>query len=150
MLHQVDNVMNDQKISYRKLRKYKYQLVETKSFPTRMTGKEGGNSFIRLLLNGELTLQKGYAWDGPSGPAIDTKTFMRASLLHDAFYQLIREGILNKTEDRKLADKIFKEICIEDGMWKFRARYAYLGVRWFGAFAAKPDNTEEIIYQAPT
>lgn len=141
--------MNDKKISFRKLRKYKYQLVETKAFRTRMQGKEGGNPFINISQDGILTIQNGYAWDGPSGPTFDTKNFMRASLVHDAFYQLIREGILNENDDRKLADKILEEMCIEDGMSKFRARNAYLGLRLFGAFAAKPDDTEEKIYQAP-
>ncbi len=27
----------------------------------------------------------------PNGPTIETKTFMRASLVHDALYQLMRE-----------------------------------------------------------
>jgi hypothetical protein len=35
---------------------------------------------------------KGYAWNGPSGPTLDTRNFMRGSLVHDALYQLMREG----------------------------------------------------------
>ena len=51
--------------------------------------------YITLNAQGMLTLKDGYAWDGPSGPTIDTLTFMRGSLIHDALYQLMREGKLD-------------------------------------------------------
>ncbi|MGH7536144.1 MAG: DUF1353 domain-containing protein, partial [Gemmatimonadales bacterium] len=45
--------------------------------------------FVRSLQGrGYLTVKEGYAWDGPSGPTVDTKDFMRGSLVHDALYQL--------------------------------------------------------------
>lgn len=50
--------------------------------------------YISLLTDGTLIIQKGYAWDGPSGPTIDTPDTTAASLMHDAGYQLIREGYL--------------------------------------------------------
>ena len=78
-------------------------------------------------------IKAGYAWDGPSGPSIDTDTFMRGSLIHDALYQLIREGYLPQSF-RKAADKQMRRICKEDGMHPFRAWYSYVGVRLFGRF----------------
>ncbi len=141
--------MYNKQITYRKLRKYKYQLKDICEIQTEYRDKQCTNSFIQLTSAGLLIIQKGYAWDGPSGPTFDTKTFMRASLAHDALYQLIREGQLNNKEDRKKADKVLKDICIEDGMWKFRAGYAYIALRCFGAPSSKPDNTEEKVYKAP-
>ena len=49
------------------------------------------------------------AGDGPSGPAIDTKNFMRASLVHDALYQLMRLGTLDKSR-RQYADRLLQTI----------------------------------------
>ena len=43
--------------------------------------------YLGLTTDGTLTVKKGYAWDGPSGPTIDTLNFMRGSLVHDALYQ---------------------------------------------------------------
>jgi len=78
-----------------------------------------------------LTIHEGYAWDGASGPTIDTKSFMRGSLVHDALYQLISTKKLGK-EHRRDADKVLYRICREDGMSWFRAKYVYYAVRKFG------------------
>lgn len=80
--------------------------------------------------------------DGPSGPTIDTKEFMRGAFVHDALYQLIREGHL-LMRDRKQADKILRRMCIEDGMSRFRAWYVYEAVSRFAKWAAKPGTQEE-------
>ena len=87
---------------------------------------------------GKLTIRKGYSWDGPSGPTIDTSNFMPGSLIHDALYQLLREEVLDQTL-RKKADEILRDVCIECGMSKARAWLVYQGVRVGGAAAAKPD-----------
>ena len=71
-------------------------------------------------------------------PAIDTKTFMRASLVHDALCQLMRAELLPQSV-REDADKVMRKICLEDGMARFRAWYAYKVVRVAGKWAAKPD-----------
>lgn len=86
---------------------------------------------ISLWAGGRLEIFEHYIWDGPSGPAIDTKTFMRGSLVHDALYQLMREGRLDR-KHRKYADQLLRKICIEDGMAKWRAWYVYHAVRMFG------------------
>jgi hypothetical protein len=77
---------------------------------------------------GVLTIKEGYAWDGPSGPTIDTVTGLRASLVHDALYQLIRMKLLDK-RGRKIADKLFHRILLSDRMAPWRARLWYWGVR---------------------
>ena len=83
------------------------------------------------LSKGYLTINKYYAWDGPSGPTWDSENFMRGSLVHDALYQLMREDKIPKT-NREYCDKLLKDICLEDGMSKFRAWYVYHAVRAFG------------------
>lgn len=91
-----------------------------------------------------MDINAGYAWDGPSGPTIDTKTFIRASLVHDALYQLMREEKLDRIKYREDADQLLKRICLEDGMNSFRAAYVYKFVRWFGKSSTKPkDKTKE-------
>lgn len=81
--------------------------------------------------SGVLSLTMGYAWDGASGPAIDTVTFMRASVVHDALYQLIAGGHLPKNK-KKAADKELVRIAKEDGMNWFRRQRVYWAVRLFG------------------
>jgi len=93
---------------------------------------------------GEITIKRGYAWDGASGPGIDTKTIMRGALIHDVLYQCLRLGLLPE-DFRKTADEIMREVCLEDGMSKIRAWWVYRGLRMFGAFAADKKNKREVL-----
>lgn len=126
---------------------YKYQLAEDYRIETCIFPNETIISdYFCLTTYGDLTINKGYAWDGPSGPTIDTKNFMRGALVHDALYQLMREGFLEPSEEnRKHADDLLKEICLEDGMSKIRAWYVYRSVRRFAMFAADPKNRKKVI-----
>jgi len=110
---------------------YKYQLAAPYTHTTQVLGYSGGNAFVRLGVDGLLSLSPGYAWDGPSGPAFDTKNFMRGSLVHDALYQLIRIGAIPATA-RKVADDELYRTVSEDGMSRLRAAWVYAGVRLFG------------------
>jgi len=135
---------------------YKYQLAKTYSTsvviqppldelgisaPLRELGIE--TDYISLSPEGLLTIQKGYAWDGPSGPTRDTKSFMRGSLVHDALYQLMRNNHL-PSSCREDADQELHRICREDGMNRFRAWYVLLGVRKAAGGAASPRAKKEI------
>jgi len=101
--------------------------------------------FIELRPDGWLFIKAGYAWDGPSGPTIDTKNFMRGSKEHDAFYQLMRLNLLSP-KWRKAADKRLYNICRADGMSRFRAWYVLYCVRKGAGYAADPKNRKKIIY----
>ncbi|MGD2065835.1 MAG: hypothetical protein PVI43_01530 [Candidatus Bathyarchaeota archaeon] len=114
--------------------KYKYMLLEPCFDDVILTGYSIFTEYISLNPNGIMTLAKDYAWDGPSGPTFDTKSFMRGSLFHDAFYQLMDGNHLN-IECRKHADMILRRMCLEDGMNWFRAWYVYRAVRLFGGYA---------------
>lgn len=139
-------------IKYRKLQDYKYQLMEKYVHDTgwrlpERAAMAGG--WTTLSKTGKLTIKKGYAWDGPSGPAIDTSNFMRGSLVHDALYQLMREGLLPGRK-RKPADVLLWLICLEDGMSQTRADYVFHAVRVFGGRSARArTEPERVILEAP-
>jgi len=133
--------MVEPRICYRELRKYKYQLMIEYTHPTHLRIDEDtgtGDDYVRVSKSGDLRLKKSYAWDGPSGPTVDTKNFMRGSLVHDGLYQLMRDGLLDDKTYRKDADAILRDICREDGMSAIRASYVYWSVRIAGGYAAKP------------
>lgn len=124
---------------------YKYQLYKNEVFQTYIKPKMMiKTEYITLTPQGLLIIEKGYAWDGPSGPTFDTKSFMRGSLAHDAFYQMLREGHLPQAW-RRDADRELVNICKEDGMWKVRAWWVYKGVRMFAASAASKDNVKKVL-----
>ena len=125
---------------------YKYQLNQSYSIQTEIKPEEVFETdYLSLSLDGLLTVKKGYAWDGPSGPTIDTLNFMRGSLVHDAFYQLMRGRFLDKEEWREPADRLLQSHCKEDGMSSIRAWVVYLGVRFGGGPSADPANAKPVI-----
>ena len=136
------------KACYRKLTKYKYQLMDDYTIQTDIKPVKEIEpklaKFLSLSSDGVLTIRKFYAWDGPSGPTIDTRDFMRGSLVHDALYQLMRRGVLDYKVHRKRADEILKEICLEDGMCSFRAWYVYQALHLFAERSARPRKESEV------
>jgi len=139
------------KIYCRNLKEYKYQLMSDYRYQTAIKVKKDViiNGFIILSSLGLLTISKGYAWDGPSGPTIDTKTFMKGSLVHDALYQLMRMKLL-PISHKDYADRILQRICKDDGMCTFRAWYVYWGVRIFAKSATtKPQEGDTQLIEAP-
>ena len=116
---------------------YKYRLTKPLTVITRIRPNEAiSTPYITLNTNGHLTLTVGYASDGPSGPTIDTPSFMRGAFAHDAFYQLMREGLLDKGW-REPSDRELCRICIDDGMWFIRAGWVYQGLQFAGGKHAK-------------
>ena len=123
---------------------FKYQLAEDYEIKTELVGYTIDTEFIKLTPIGMLVIRSGYAWDGASGPTIDTQDSMRGSLVHDALYQLMRQELLPQ-EERDYADRLLAEICIQDGMSKFRANSWLFAVNEFAASAARPENKKEIL-----
>jgi len=131
-------------ISYKKRFRYKYTFFENYQHPTDFRPPHPiSTRFIDHDTNGLLTIKKNYAWDGPSGPAFDTKNIMRGSLVHDALYQLMHDEHI-PLEKREVADWLLREICFQDGMSKICADWVYIAVDCFGESSAKPD-----LLQAP-
>lgn len=136
------------RICYRRLHKYKYQLMEPYRYQTELADlghRATKDDWVVLRNDGWLELRKGYAWDGPSGPSFDTPDFMRGSLIHDALYQLIRERLL-KMDQREYADQLLRKICRRDGMSRIRASWVYWAVRGFGKKAAQPQPSQPYLY----
>lgn len=119
---------------------------------------------ITLTKEGQLIIDAGYSWDGPSGPTIDTKNFMVGGVVHDALYEILRcptrpldrrcdisrDGNITHAADheqvREEADRTLRELILEDGMCTFRANYVYKGVRLGGVDSAEKPRK---IYSAP-
>jgi hypothetical protein len=115
---------------------YKYQLHEPYTtrvsiFPPATTH----NEYVLLKPDGEMIFAKGYAWDGCSGPTWDDKTNMRAGLIHDGLYNLMRDRKLD-CGWRETADDELRRICQEDGMSWVRAWYYHKAVRMAGESSA--------------
>lgn len=126
---------------------YKYKLAKDYIHKLSFTiDKDIKTPFIELYKDGTLIVKAFYAWDGCSGIAVDDDTNMRGGLVHDALYQLMREGYLS-VSIRILADKELKDICIADDMNRIRASLYFDAVELFGEqYAGKQ---EEKIYTAP-
>ena len=135
--------MTKHQISYKS--GYKYQLVEEYQVEISVTPEKNiQTSYIDLTTEGLLTIKNGYAWDGPSGPTIDTPNFMRGSLVHDALYQLMRNKLIDKEKWRKKADGDLKRMCVEDGMARIRAWWVHEAVRCCGDSAASEGMRKEV------
>ena len=125
---------------YRPVRNYNYQLREDFSYDLGRTFPEGPiqNEFILISAEGLITIKKHYAWDGVSGPVIDTQANLKASLVHDALYQLMREARLDHLIYREWSDRLFMEMCRKGGVMDAIAGLYFKGLSWFGAKNAKP------------
>lgn len=98
------------------------------------------NAWVTLA-DGILTIRRGFAWDG-AWPLPRLICVIRASLVHDAIYHLMRTGYL-PWKWRPWADEVFRQICLEDGMPPWLAAVCYRAVRLFGGWR-KEDRIETI------
>ena len=136
--------MKGDKIKYKN--SYKYQLVEDYTVSVGVVPDKFvvDTPFILLNMKGVLTIKAGYAWDGATNPAWDTKTNMRASLVHDALYQLMREEKISLSF-RRHADSLLRDIMVEDGASKLRAWYYFRAVQLAGLKVATSEGEREIL-----
>ncbi len=128
---------------------YKYQLYHPAIFETMIKPEFPVHTdHLHLTTDGVLFIDEGYAWNGPSGPAVDTPTFMPASLMHGAMYQLFRMELLSADRWRKTVDQEMRRIAQEDGINRLRAWYVYHSVRLGARKAALPESRHQV-YRAP-
>lgn len=121
---------------------YKYEMLIKRKVQTSWLGSNIKTEFFELDELGVLTIKAGYRWDGPSGPTIDTPSFMRSSATHDCFFQMLRMGLICDSQRErffKTANKDLKLISIEDGMLVVRASAVKFTVEKFG----KKHTTQE-------
>jgi hypothetical protein len=133
----------------KKVRHYKYETIKRREIQTGWILPRDvytNRNFVTLTRDGLLTVNSLYAWDGPSGPTFDTPSTMRASLAHDALYQLMREGKLDQSY-RIPADEVLRTVMLADykGKWPkwhaFRVQVWILGLEKFGGAAARLETT---------
>ena len=128
---------------------YRYQLAETERYQSDIMplGVLADTDWLALDSEGLLTIRTGYCWDGASGPVIHSPASMRASLIHDAYYQLIRLGLIHAAY-RAAADRVYRRVCIESGMLESRAEMHFIALRLFGGVAALVES-EPVLLFAP-
>ena len=125
---------------------FQYQLVEDAEFQTSLRPKKWiRTKFVNLSPAGLLLLKEGFAWDGPSGPAMDTPASMYGSAPHDGTYRLMRFRLIAR-DQQKLADDDYKRFCLEAGMWEFRAWMHFNALRSFGGASTDPASERPILY----
>lgn len=110
---------------------YNNRLVDRYATHTGIIGEYCGNNHVVLDSDGMLIIEPGYSWDGLTGPVPTTRRNIRATLVHDALCQLLREGLL-PAHYRTRADALFREVCIGDGVWRPVAWTYWACVRQFG------------------
>lgn len=132
------------KIYYKELRGYKYQTTQNTYFltPLRPT-QDIHTEYISLFRDGTLLVKSNYCWDGPSGPTVDGKTNLRASLGHDALYQLMRANLLSIAY-KDIVDEFYIQVCAEDGMCAMRRWIDLQGLRLFGKNSCEPTLDKEV------
>ena len=118
---------------------YKYQLAEDYEIqtPIKATLK---HDYYTLTKSGKLKVKKGYAWDGASGPTMDTKDSMSPSLVHDVFCQAMKLELLSYNDWQDKVNEFFREHLKACGMGSFRAWYWYRAVEF--ADAGRPDGKD--------
>ena len=92
---------------------------------------------VALRKNGLLTIKPGFDF-GANGPTIDTKSSREASCVHDAIYYLSDKGVFkgeNSQKMRSIADTLLYNTCIENGMYKWRAKAWLKSLIIFGGFS---------------
>ena len=122
---------------------YKYQLRANVYFFVGIKAPPAVSELVELR-DRWLLIRKYFCWDGCSGPTWDDKTNMRACLVHDALYYLMRIGQLD-AGFRPVADSLLAEFMVRDGAWRIRAAYYEKGVSFCGARNVCGDSVRPVL-----
>lgn len=135
----------DKKIAYKS--GYKYQIAADYHgiLMPELEYKGHFEDDFLLVAGRDYVIKKGYASDGPSGPTVDTKNFMRGAFRHDGGYQLIRMGVFPESS-RQLWDNQLRQDCLQDGMSGVRSALVYQGVHFFGSENARKGKDKPTLY----
>lgn len=124
----------------------KYVLSEPYTLQTPIKGYSIKDPWFQLFPDGRLKAKAGFAWNGPNFIP-DFKSIMRASLPHDIFCILMRDGRL-PFELQDTVNTFFRDICIED---ETSERFAEI-CRWGTEIgdAGNPDQgPDRLVLEAP-
>jgi hypothetical protein len=142
--------MTSTTVKYTPITRYKYRVVEDCSVPTKILPPVPiDQEDFSISGLGLVTAKRGYLWDGPSGPTIDRKENMRASLIHDVLAEAMRQGLL--PQDCWIpANEELGRLCIEDGMSPWWAKNIYVrGVSLTNNWCRVTGKPEHPIYEVP-
>lgn len=136
-------VVNRAGFLYQVLRRWpkrRYRLGNTVEYETGwMLPKDLAIEHAVLHSNGLLVIYRGFKWDGMSGPVVDLERNMRAGLVHDALYRIIRVHLASQPDVRRhyrqRADRAMWFVALEDGVPHWVADLWYRGVRVFGRWS---------------
>lgn len=123
---------NREGYKYRLTERYEHHLLHRAQYPEIVLSCTLHSLYGR---QGVIAFEAGYCWDGCSGPTIDRPVTMLASLVHDGFYQLMRERLL---EQRYRADADWEFYDILDVHHFTFAKLYHVGVSTFAGYAARP------------
>jgi hypothetical protein len=145
-------------VKYSLTKHYKFKLEENEVIQTDIEGRPFATRWMRLGMEGKLTVLKGYCHDGSSIPFKRTLRVLslwiydadryckEASLGHDALCQAIREGNLPK-HLKEYVDSLYRSMCIVGGLPKRRANARYKALRKAGDLGITPEkNPRNRIY----
>ena len=142
-------------LSFSRVKNYKFKVEEDDYCIFVDIDADCHNDYISLDKQ-NLTIKKGYLWDGSSVPFKKVfkligwnsdKYCKKASLVHDAFCQLMREGLLSKSH-KELVDKIYRNMTIVGGLNLKIADLRYWALRKFGdKYIEKEKNPRNKIYE---
>ena len=131
---------------------YKYQLRQ----PILVhIGLEVDQNIITDLViyrkDGWMLVRKYFAWDGASGPTIDTPATVIASAVHDAGYSLMRQELLSIAA-RPYFDEAIERLMIRDRgtgifsgfLGRIRAKYYRWAVESFAERCATPNGAHRV------
>jgi hypothetical protein len=126
---------------------YKYQLEEEYSVQTPVKGVSIADPYFMLEPSGWLTIHRGWAWDGASGPTFDSKSSMTPSMVHDVFCVCMRDGRLSYDEWQDIVNDFFRDQCVQCGMWAWRAVLWHHGVE-IGDAGNPEQGRDRKVYEA--
>jgi hypothetical protein len=121
--------MAERPLRYFELRsRAKYEVETAISFETGIESAGFDLPFGGITPPGLLYVDAGFVWDGPSGPTIDRKWNLKASLKHDLLVKLLRHtgfgDPATHKKRQKLCDQIYRDTCLEaiDLIWEMMPR----------------------------
>jgi hypothetical protein len=118
-----------------------YRTIAPFSFQTKIYGHNFRSGKVVLYPDGELLVEPGFEFDGPSGPTHDDRQNLVPSLAHDALYLLGRTKKMpkgwRKKADKLLRVEMMKRIPANAPCWQkaaltMRSYAYYIGVRVLG------------------
>ena len=123
---------------------YKYQLFEEYEIEIDFLKDIYMDEEFYYITDGWLTIKSGYAWNGASGPVIDTCKTKRASLVHDVLYQMIRNKLI-PYDLKELSDNLFQSILIDDEYPEILAKIYKQGLLLFGNISLKNEPSPLLV-----